>query len=74
MIAKCTPVSSQLTPHAAPTPVATTRIVANEKTFAAAVTMVLSFLFLLKCFISLPSTNTMDKRIHFIENRRSRIK
>jgi hypothetical protein len=34
MIAKCTPVSSQLTPHAAPTPVATTRIVANEKTFA----------------------------------------
>ena len=54
MIAKCTPVSSQLTPHAAPTPVATTRIVANEKTFAAAVTMVLSFFVPIEMF-HLPS-------------------
>src|SRR5918995_1671465 len=55
------------------TPIATTRIVASEKTFAA-VTMVLFFflLFLLRlCIIShpVPSMNTMDKRIPLLIRR-----
>ncbi len=48
------------------TPIAaTTKIVANEKTFAAVTMELFSFFLLLLrlCFISVPSTNTIDKRI-----------
>jgi hypothetical protein len=56
------------------TPIAAmTRIVANEKTFAASMVLFL-FLFLRCFFISVPSTNAMDKRIPLIEKSEAKIK